>query len=355
MLFGEGRKFSSLFATHPPLTERIRRLDPTFDPGELERLSARWAGALPSGMDEDRALGFTSPAPRSVSAPVLAWPAAVVAAIGTPAAGSFDHAGALLRAIPEDVHARALRADTVVALVLGLVLSRDQPTRTGQCRLVEARLGRPVADAAWTEADALGRLDPALRLPLAQLAFPALRHRSSQELQAVQALLGELVRADGNVDVFEYCLSALVHRDLFETMFRKPPWTVRGSSLGQAAPAVATLLAVVAAVGHRAPATAAAAFQAGLARVLPTTMLPFQPPPRAWQALDGVWPALDGLDGRAKALVVDGLATVVWHDGVVEVAESELLRMVCAMLHCPLPPLAAVGRGALADPLPPRG
>ncbi|WP_154663807.1 M48 family metallopeptidase, partial [Saccharomonospora iraqiensis] len=58
MLFGEGRKLSSLMATHPPLPERIRELDPTFDPAELDRLRRRWSENPPSGLAEDEALGL---------------------------------------------------------------------------------------------------------------------------------------------------------------------------------------------------------------------------------------------------------------------------------------------------------
>jgi hypothetical protein len=34
------------------------------------------------------------------------------------------------------------------------------------------------------------------------------------------------------------------------------------------------------------------------------------------------------------------MVTVIGHDGVMTVSEIELLRTVCAVLHCPLPPLA---------------
>src|SRR5690606_8913692 len=39
MLFARGLRRSSLFATHPPLVERIRALDPSFD-GEFRRPAA---------------------------------------------------------------------------------------------------------------------------------------------------------------------------------------------------------------------------------------------------------------------------------------------------------------------------
>ena len=46
--------------------------------------------------------------------------------------------------------------------------------------------------------------------------------------------------------------------------------------------------------------------------------------------------ALDRLGGPEK----EDLVTVIGHDGVTTVPEIELLRTVCALLRCPLPPLA---------------
>src|SRR5690606_21352095 len=43
MLFGDGVGFSGLFATHPPIIERIQALEPGFRGEELERMRAGWA------------------------------------------------------------------------------------------------------------------------------------------------------------------------------------------------------------------------------------------------------------------------------------------------------------------------
>jgi hypothetical protein len=48
---------------------------------------------------------------------------------------------------------------------------------------------------------------------------------------------------------------------------------------------------------------------------------------------------LDALDPLAKQQLVEALADTVSHDGRVSIAESELLRTVCGVLHCPLPPM----------------
>ena len=63
-------------------------------------------------------------------------------------------------------------------------------------------------------------------------------------------------------------------------------------------------------------------------------------PPKEWAAaLDRALPVLDQLQPAGKELVVRGLTRAISDDGTVTVAEAELLRVVCAGLHCPLPPL----------------
>jgi hypothetical protein len=50
-------------------------------------------------------------------------------------------------------------------------------------------------------------------------------------------------------------------------------------------------------------------------------------------------PRLGQLHPFAKKTVIDGLVRTITSDEVMTDGESELLRTVCALLHCPLPPL----------------
>jgi hypothetical protein len=48
---------------------------------------------------------------------------------------------------------------------------------------------------------------------------------------------------------------------------------------------------------------------------------------------------IDGLEGKDKATLVAAVVTTVMLDKVVTLEESELLRTVCGVLHCPVPPV----------------
>jgi tellurite resistance protein len=60
-------------------------------------------------------------------------------------------------------------------------------------------------------------------------------------------------------------------------------------------------------------------------------------------ALEAVWPALNRLNPAAKQMMVEAVTAAVSHDGRVSVEEAELLRTVCSVMHCPLPPMLERG------------
>jgi hypothetical protein len=191
-------------------------------------------------------------------------------------------------------------------------------------------------------------------LPLAEIAFPTLRHQAAGQVEAIMGSVDALIRADGRLSISEYCLSRLLHEELYEAAHRRPSWGRKRYSLAASRSAAGVLLATLAGVGHHDAGAAAAAFQAGTVRLFPGGRAAYAPPAEGVRALESVWGPLDGLNPADKQLLVEAMVTVAAHDEQVTVAELELLRTVCALLHCPLPPLAeqAAGtpRGASGHP-----
>ena len=64
--------------------------------------------------------------------------------------------------------------------------------------------------------------------------------------------------------------------------------------------------------------------------------------PVAWAtALDVALSRLDQLAPIAKEQLIEAMVATVTHDQQLTIGEAELLRAVCASVHCPLPPLVA--------------
>lgn len=351
MLFGEGLAFSRFLATHPPLEERIAVLEPTFNPAELGTMREHWRKAPPDGMSEDLALGLSGPSDGPVQAPRPAHrppgavgplpgrAAAVAARVGTPSATSFDIGAEIVRRIPQHLLYTAHRPHLALPLVYGLVMDADPTIRAAQQSTIAFAHRPALAKEAAEMGVQLDELAADLRLPLAELAFPALRNRPDDELQAVSSTITKLVAADGHTSVLEYCLSTLVGIGLHEARTHTPPWSTKRTTRARAQQPVTTLLSVLSWVGHADPAQAAHAFRAGANVLYPGGTLTYTPP-RGLEALDwSTWARLDGLVGADKAALVEAIVATVWADDEVTVAESELVRLVCGILHCPLPPL----------------
>jgi Zn-dependent protease with chaperone function len=342
MLFGDGIGYSSLMATHPPLIKRIQALEPGFKDAALSELSARWQLKPPVGMDEDFALGLvgddSKPLPSRLD-DVGLTPPAVVAQVGTPRAQDYQLAGDLNEAVPELLKAAVRQHDQVMPLMFGLLIDTDPDLRKKQQFELKARMGEAVALAAIGFADQTDDLHPMLRLPLAALALPLLRRRPRPELQQFMDSIYALVHADGRVDLFEYCLGSLLRTQVSEALDPSAAWKPGSRKLADVTTAAVTLFAVIANAGHEHPTDALRAYLAGLAHVYPRLNAPYAPPADAPAALEEVWPVLDLVEPYGKELLIEGLVAAISSDGRIAVAEAELLRTICACLHCPLPPL----------------
>jgi Zn-dependent protease with chaperone function len=342
MFFGDGVGYSALFATHPPLVKRIKALDPSFDESALDDLTRRWAQAPPDGAEEDKLMGLDGVQHRalpSINAQLPIKGAAVVAQVGAPHDDDYRRAGVISESMPAELDAAARSLSQAIPLVLALLLDDKPDVRGKQETLVRDSLGEPTLTAANALAPQVAQLHPMLRLPLAALAFPLLRRRPRPELQSFIGCVDALVQADGEVSLFEYCLGCLLRTQLTESMDPSKNWTAGRKKLPDAKNEIGLLLSVLAENGEDSPSDAQHAFAAGINRVLPDANVSYAPPKDGVRALDAAWPVLDALDSAGKSILIEGLVATISLDGKVTVAESELLRTVCAVLHCPLPPM----------------
>ena len=343
MLFGDGVGFSGLFATHPPILKRIQALEPNFRADNLDALQARWSAAPPDGMDEDARMGLAPPpaALPSANARLNVTPPMVAAQVAHPQADDYRRADAIVGAIPEGLLALARQRETVVPLLLALLIDDDAAVADKQRSEIASRLGAAATDAAFAlRAQAVAALHPMQRLPIAALAFPVLRMRPRPELDTFLDTVFAVVNTDGRVSLFEYCLGKLLQVQVRESLDPSRYARFGRRKPGNVKQEFALLLAVVAQAGNPDdPAEAQRAYLAGMQRVLPRDHVPYAPPANGAQALDAAWEPLDALDPLAKQVMVEAITAAISHDGRSSVAEAELLRTICGVLHCPLPPI----------------
>ncbi|MDX9768232.1 MAG: M48 family metallopeptidase [Ectothiorhodospiraceae bacterium] len=340
MLFANGfrSRLSSMFATHPPLDERIRAIDPSFRPSDYAKAALAGDG---TGDAMEAAAGFAQTQARRPQEILGVSPSTIVAEAGNPDQAQIADAMQLRASIPPIVDQAAHDSGRAAALFLALLLNDDETARARQFALIGEQLNPLVAESIRPLYDEVSALGPAYRLPLADILFSALRHQPRKMLEQTLALSEDLIMVDGQVAVFEYALVRLMRQHLTEV--DKPLGEPRGVKLIDSGEALQTLFSVMARTGHADEREARAAFETGLSRLLPTERPDYTPPERwtkPWdEMLDRALTRLDGLPFVIKEGLIEALTITVLHDGRITLRESELLRTVCALLHCPLPPL----------------
>jgi len=190
-------------------------------------------------------------------------------------------------------------------------------------------------------AEPLAMLKPAHKLPLCQLALPALRDLPVAAQADFFATIKILIEADGCVTTFEFALQKLLQRQL---LFSHSPRLSPGSQLYSFQAVREEILVVLSAVAHASSdhlGETQHAFSEGtqLLKMLEGILTLLTPDDCGPAQLD---PALDRLAtaaGPIKQRVLLACAHIVSADGKLRVAEAELMRAIAAMLDCPMPPL----------------
>jgi|CXWL01.1.fsa_nt_gi Zn-dependent protease with chaperone function len=342
--------FGGLWATHPPLDERIRAVDPAWD-GQLFEpetvvdiknesfATAGFGGGQRYSASETLQRVHEAqpdlPPPRII-APVAFKPANIVADIGALTESHFRHAQLLLDTIPARLRESTRDAQSASVLVYGLLLSGDRAARDQQQQLVEKHAGPETAAALKAQRPALSVLDPVARLPLLQLSLPALRTLDRVELDRFVTTLDELVHADHQVTPFEYALQKMLLHQL--QLARKPAQRVQFDSFAAVHGQIAVVLSALA---HLSAKDSAGAFAEGAAQmpVIRDQLALLVPAACELEQVDAALDQLTVSSLPIKQRLLIAAGHVIASDGTVTVEEGELYRALAATLDCPMPAL----------------
>jgi hypothetical protein len=177
-------------------------------------------------------------------------------------------------------------------------------------------------------------------LPVIDLALASVKPAPESARKAAIAALEAAAYADRRVSLHEFVVLTLVRDQL---MPRERPGK-GGKRIAALAAEAATVLTLVAHAGTRADATGTRhdELQAALREGSRILGLPEGAAAAAPLGLEPARNALEALKDLApmqKGVLVKALFAAVTRDGTIRVGEAGLMRLVGAMLDCPLPPL----------------
>ncbi|MDA0977942.1 MAG: M48 family metallopeptidase, partial [Proteobacteria bacterium] len=327
-LFCQGVKAAMFgaMATHPPLEERIRRLDPSWQ-GEFlngpptQETAARAAGAM----------GFAGAAGVTLDAEQI------VEQVGNPTEARLDTARRILGAIPEALADAAHEPYSSRAIVYLMQLHASGEIRDKQLEHLKASADLGVYDALEKLLPFEPELVPAMRLPLLEMCLPSLRQLSYEQYKLFLGNLDALIRADRRVTLQEWAVQKMVQKHL-GSAFEGKRSRAKYNRLSQVQDHCAVLLSMLALSDRDAAIEPAVAFAAGL-DALELNIELQDKNSLSFARLNDAVDTLADLHPLRKPKLLKACVRTITADGIVSDVEAELLRAVADLLECPVPPL----------------
>jgi Zn-dependent protease with chaperone function len=347
MYFGNGLRqpFIELLATHPPLVERIRRIEPRFD-GQFPRTSH--VVHSPEELFETHRLAARLGVGASVHSAAVAGasafasnPAAAVQRVGQLDPQHVDYAAALVKELPSEIVDAVRDPLGAVAVVYSLLLNpSDAQVRRAQLEYLASKADRRASAETLRIASFIAQVKPESRLPLVAMTLPALKGLSARQRQAFADDVLFLIKADNRVSLFEYAVHRLIVRRLVDRLVHRPR-AATTPSFTTLIPAISALLSTLANWGSTDDAAARRAFETGV-KMLPgkpgdVTMLPRDK--CDLRALDTALDQLASVGPQIKKYTLQACAACIVADGKATVEEAEIMRVISDALDCPMPPL----------------
>ncbi|EHH1101631.1 M48 family metallopeptidase [Vibrio parahaemolyticus] len=317
MMFGQSKLsgFSGLFATHPPLDERIRRIEPNWD-----GIYAQHSHAQSTAFDNEQVSGFAvgggSPASQSAS----------------PSEQLSETGQQLISQLPPELVDIAREPYSARFIAFALIFDGSDIQR----EMIKSYV--PLASQStllpWLDYD----LPLHLRFPLLELALPALKSLSEAQKISLCKVLRELSETDNQYSLAEWCVINLLEKQLLASF----GFIKQHKTLKQLEESVFWLLRELAWVSHSQAEKAQRAYHCALAHLgFPEVKL--EPANSNWHLSRAALELLLQLKPKDRRMFVKACRLAIESDGEITVAEGELYRVIACFLEVPEPPLTVSG------------
>lgn len=319
---GDGAPFNGL-ATHPPIEERLRGIDPSL----LERSASTGDGSLadaesdsPVNEDPDPALS----------------PEDLIKRAGTLSPEMLAQAHALHDSIPKGLLDAVHQPLGAVAVCYALMLDTDPEMRSHQMDLLWEQETPPVFEETKRLANRVATLDQSLRLPVVEVAAPSLRDLSAEQRERLRETIRVLAEADDRLTIFEFALQTIVRHylDRLNRSDGRAKDTTPADEQGE----IAVLLSGLAQAGHETEDEARAAVETAYGPLAEAYNI--GPADLAFPSPDAIGSALDRLARTPLSFrqeLLQACAQCAMADERITRTEEDLLRAVAVAIGVPLP------------------
>ena len=355
MFFGNGlgEPFFGLLATHPPIPDRVRAIDPTWDgkfpPLDEKQIEVVKRAAIselehtPKPMPDllKAVLGGAIIASDSTSTPPAIRSHSVLPNLGNPTPLHLKYAEQLRDSIAECIKAAAREPLDAVALIYAMLLSPDEAMRATQLAELAKRVDLAIQEKTVALYPDVSAAAQHAHLPIVNLALGALRQLRPEQFNQFSQTLQWLIESDGKIEMFEFVLQKIVLRHLTPRFSGARPPVAQYYTLKPLVPDCAVVLSALANVGSSDAGEIQKAFATGAPYLRAPDGADLALLPGEQCGVDQIDAALNRLTQAVPTIkknLIEACVYTVGADGVMTENEAELLRAVADTLDCPIPP-----------------
>ena len=321
--------FLGILASHPPLNERIKRLDPSFKGSPLRnQVNPTGAQSLAMGVSYAAATGSNT----------MSTNGKLTEQIGNPTQKHLEYAHHFIDSLDPKLASARKNPHCAKAVIYILLLDPETSIKEKQLEIIQA--DSPDLVAKVTELEPLVfKLGHSARLSLVDLTLNALRRATNEDYHRFNTTISKLIKADGKISLFEFILGKILKRHLAPYFVTVDKQNVKFRSFGDIRNDVRHILSVLAYSGHTNIDEAKKAFHDGFRCLTSEETELLDSKQLSLKHLDQAFNRLEHSSPSIKREVIDAVVATIASDGQTTAKEAELLRCIGDAIDCPIPPM----------------
>ena len=334
--FANGVKlfFASMFATHPPLSERIKQIDPGWNGRFITPKKETYTEDSNSEKTEKSSI-----AGMAVTAAILSSAEQAINNIGTITEKNIEFAQQLIFSLPQSLKDAANVAYSARAVIYSLIVKQQEDKETAW-DLIKKHADKGMPELTKDLYSETSKLDENLTFTLMELCIAALRELSVAQYKQFRYTVNKIITADKTVDLNEWILQRLVLQQLDQNFSLRKPALAKHAYLGAVKKEAEILLSLIAYTEHKDDdILARQAFELGKKKIGAHAFNIIAKDELSLNALNASMDELMKLKPVLKSRMLEAFATIIIADGKTTLKGTELFRTISSSLDCPVPPL----------------